>query len=133
MELAQIPRVPLRARLSNKQEQDSELEVGQTVIRSLLGSSIQHDQLLTTIAGGEFYEVNLTVNPSEVTVKCFIDGEPVAVRLNQSSLIIPLKNDPEEQLIDLRLWSPVVTNNFIMSSLRYSILKDLLTVSIGKS
>ena len=113
LELAQIPRVPLRARLSNKQEQDSELEVGQTVIRSLLGSSIQHDQLLTTIAGGEFYEVNLTVNPSEVTVKCFIDGEPVAVRLNQSSLIIPLKNDPEEQLIDLRLWSPVVTNNFI--------------------
>lgn len=112
LELSQIPRDPLRLRLTNDEEQRSDIEVGTTIVRSLLGSSKRFDQVLARVRGGELYEVNLAVEPTRVSVVGFVDGESVRVTIDGSKLMIPLGNQKADQLVDLRIWFPQEADSF---------------------
>ena len=112
LEFPQIPREPLRLRLATPEKPDKKMVVGPTVLRSVLGSSVRHDQILAKVTGGNSYEFSLRVDPALTTVKCFLDGQLVGFERTGNKLVVPLATTANEQLIDVRVWSPTVNNTF---------------------
>lgn len=112
LEFTQIPREPLRLRLALPEKPGEKIAVGSTLVRSVQGASVRHDQILSRVTGGNSYELILRVDPSLITVKCFLDGEPIGIKRDGNKLVVPLATTKNEQLVDVRVWSPSLNRTF---------------------
>ncbi|MGI9473615.1 MAG: hypothetical protein ACR2NZ_18880 [Rubripirellula sp.] len=115
VELAQLPREPVRLRLRSRLTAREELSIRQTILRTVVGHKTRHEQVLATIQGGDSFRVGLPEGAGEVSVQALIDGVSESVRREGNTLIVMLPGDSATHVVDLRVWLAVETSSSVAS------------------
>ena len=113
LELGQLPRDPVRLRLRSRLTAREELSIRRTILRTVVGRSTRHEQVLATIQGGDSFRVGLPQAAGEVSVQALIDGVSEPVRREGNTLIVMLPGDSSSHVIDLRVWLALATPSSI--------------------
>ncbi len=114
LQLGVLPRDPILVRIKPRQTSREELMILQSVLTTVVGNQTRHEQVLARVQGGEQFRVGLpsTFDQSfidTISVQGFVDSQPVAVRTDQSSLVMMLPGDQRPHAVDLRIWYPKET------------------------
>jgi hypothetical protein len=109
LELGQVPRDPLRLRVRSRLTAPEELAVRQAILRTVVGRTTRHEQVLVTVQGGESFRVGLPEGTGEVSVQAWIDGGSEPVRREGGYLVLTLPGDRDSHVVDLRVWLALTT------------------------
>ena len=114
LQLGVLPRDPLLVRIKPRQQSRDELSVLQSVLTTVVGNQTRHEQFLARVQGGEQFRVGLpttfaSARIETVSVQGFVDGQLVAVRRDQNTLVMVLPGDQRPHNVDLRIWYPKKT------------------------
>jgi hypothetical protein len=86
-----------------------ELTIRRTVLRTLVGRSTRHEQVVATVQGGDSFRVGLPEGTGEVSVQALIDGVSEPVRREGNTLILMLPGDSSSHIVDVRVWLAMTT------------------------
>ena len=105
MVLEALPPDPIRLRVRSRVIAREELSVTQMVLRTAVGRSIRHEQVLAKIQGGETFKVGLPPGTRNLTHEAWIDDRRETVRRDGDMLVLSLPGDQQSHVIDLRLYA----------------------------
>ena len=125
LELASLPREPIRLKLQSKLSSREELTIRQPILRTAIGRSTRHEQVLAVVQGGDQFRVGLPADLREVRVEALIDNEARRVRREGMDLVVALPGDKASHVVDLRVW---VTAPISMS---FTTIEPMLKLPIG--
>ncbi len=120
-----LPPEPVRLRLRSRETPREELSVSQVVLRTVIGRSTRHEQVLANIQGGESFRVGLPTGTSEVSVEAEIDRKPWPVRRDGDTLILSLPGDQSSHVVDLRVWIAETSASTV------SMIEPMLRLPVG--
>lgn len=114
-EVGQLPRDPLRLRLRSRLTAREELSIRRCILRTVVGRTTRHEQVMATIQGGDSFRVRLPEQSGEVSVQAMIDGASAPVRREGDSLVLMLPGDRSSHVVDLRVWFSMATPSSVAS------------------
>ncbi len=106
LELESLPREPLRLRLRARATTDGrrDLTIRRAVLRTAVGRSTRHEQLIASVEGGNSLAVKVPEGATEVRYEAWVDGQPCRIDRDGRDLSVPLVSLDGEHLVDLRIW-----------------------------
>ena len=94
----------VRLRLAKRTSSQSELAIRKAVLRSAIGKTTRHEQLLAQVQGGETLDLGIPGGIDEIYVDAFVDQQRRAVTRDRNRLRISLPGDNESHTVDVRVW-----------------------------
>ncbi len=106
VELESLPREPLQLRLRPRSTSDMlrALTVRRAVLRTAIGRSTRHEELMATVDGGNSLSITLPPEVNEVDVEASVDGAEVLVERGQRALRIPIPTSDGSHQVRVRIW-----------------------------
>jgi hypothetical protein len=98
-----LPIKPVPLRITPRAPVKNELDVQTIVIRSAISEAVQHDQVIASVVGAGEFEIQ-TRSDDEPEFEVSVDGTAVTVSRIDDRFLIPIPDDAQRHVVDLRLW-----------------------------
>ncbi len=95
----------VRLRMSPKTTLQDDLSIRKAVLRSAIGDSTRHEQLIALVQGGDALELGLPSDVSDVEYEAYVDSQRVPVSREGNRIRLALPGDKESHSVDLRIWT----------------------------
>ncbi|WP_145419601.1 hypothetical protein [Planctomycetes bacterium K23_9] len=94
----------VRVRLAKQTTNQNDLSIRKAVLRTAVGASTRHEQLLALTQGGDTLDLRLPAGLGDLQYDAQVDGEPTQVSRDANRLRVSLPGDSDTHRLDLRIW-----------------------------
>ena len=99
----------IRVRWTKRTRRESDLSIRKALLRSAVGSRTRYEQLIAQVQGGDTMKLGLPNHEGQIDVVAFVNGARAEVIRNDSTLQIPLVDNQNTHVVDVRLWADEVS------------------------